>query len=66
MNNLLDYNLTELTGIVEGLAEPKFRAKQLYNAILNGKNFNDNTVLNKSLLEKLKEQKKYLLSNMFI
>ena len=55
MNNLLDYNLTELTGIVEGLAEPKFRAKQLYNAILNGKNFNDNTVLNKSLLEKLKE-----------
>lgn len=55
MNNLLDYNLTELTTIVEGLSEPKFRAKQLYNAILNGKNFNDNTVLNKSLLEKLKQ-----------
>lgn len=55
MNNLLDYNLTELTKIVENLGEPKFRAKQLYNAILNGKNFNDNTVLPKAFLEKLKE-----------
>lgn len=54
MNNLLDLNLTELTQFVENLGEPKFRAKQLYNAMLNGKNYNDNTVLPKTFLEKIK------------
>lgn len=55
MNNLLDYNLEELTSIITNLEEPKFRANQLYNAILNGKGYNDNTVLPKSLLAKLQE-----------
>lgn len=55
MNNLLDLNLTELTQFVENLGEPKFRAKQLYNAMLNGKNFNDKTVLPNAFLEKLKD-----------
>lgn len=53
MNNLLDYSLEELTSIVQNLDEPKYRASQLYNAILNGKNFSNNTVLPKSMLEKL-------------
>ncbi len=53
MNNLLDYTLEELTSIVQNLDEPKYRAGQLYNAILNGKNFSSNTVLPKSMLEKL-------------
>lgn len=50
MNNLLDYNLEELTQITLNLNQPKFRAKQLYNAILNGKNFGDNTVLPQQFL----------------
>lgn len=55
MINLLDYTLDELTDVVLKLNEPKFRAKQLYNAILNGKDFSDQTVLPKSLIDKLKE-----------
>ena len=53
MNNLLDYDINELTKIIENLGEPKYRAKQLNNAILNGKNYGQNTVLPQSLLEKL-------------
>ena len=53
MNNLLDYDLTELTKIIENMGEPKYRAKQLYNAILNGKNYAQPTVLPQALLDKL-------------
>lgn len=53
MNNLLDYDLTELTKIIENMGEPKYRAKQLYNAILNGKNYGQPTVLPQALLDKL-------------
>ncbi len=53
MINLLDYNLQELTTFVESLNEPKFRAKQLYLDILNGKDFSDTTVLPKSFLDKV-------------
>ena len=55
MINLLDYTLEELNNIVVSLGEPKFRGKQLHNAILNGKGYNDNTVLPKSMLAKLQE-----------
>ncbi len=53
MINLLDYNLQELTTFVESLNEPKFRAKQLYLDILNGKDFSDTTVLPKAFLDKV-------------
>lgn len=53
MINLLDYNQEELTKFVLSLDEPKFRANQLYNAMLNGKNYSDSTVLPKGFLEKL-------------
>lgn len=53
MNNLLDYDLIELTKIIENMGEPKYRAKQLYNAILNGKNYGQPTVLPQALLDKL-------------
>lgn len=55
MNNLLDYNLNELSSIIQNLEEPKYRANQLYNAILNGKNFSQSTVLPKTMLEKLQQ-----------
>ncbi len=35
------------------MGEPKYRAKQLYNAILNGKNYGQPTVLPQALLDKL-------------
>ena len=53
MINLLDFTQEELITFVEGLNEPKFRAKQLYTDILNGKDFSDSTVLPKSFLDKV-------------
>lgn len=53
MINLLDYDLDELTNFVTSLNEPKFRAKQLYTDILNGKDFSDSTVLPKPFLDKV-------------
>ena len=37
--NLLDYTLSELNEIVVSLGESKFRASQLYTAMLNGKDY---------------------------
>lgn len=56
MNNLLDYNLEELTNIVLSFNEQKFRAKQLYNAILNGKDVLSATNLPQAFLSKLTEK----------
>ncbi len=53
MINLLDYDLEEITNYVTSLNEPKFRAKQLYTDILNGKDFSDSTVLPKAFLDKV-------------
>ncbi len=53
MKILLDYNLQELEELVVALEEPKFRAKQLLDALYNGKNYNDKLNLNKSLVDKL-------------
>ncbi|MBE5735013.1 MAG: 23S rRNA (adenine(2503)-C(2))-methyltransferase RlmN [Clostridiales bacterium] len=53
MKILLDYNLEELEEIVMAMGEPKFRAKQLLDAMYNGKNFGEKININKSLLEKI-------------
>ncbi len=55
MKILLDYNLEEIEEIVVAMGEPKFRAKQLQDAIYNGKNYNDKINVNKSLIEKMKD-----------
>lgn len=55
MKLLLDNNIKQIENIVVSLGESKFRADQLYSAMLNGKNYDDKTNLPKPLLEKLKE-----------
>ena len=54
MTILLDYNLNELQEIIEAHGEPVFRATQLYQAMLSGKNFEDKMNLPKSMLDKFK------------
>ena len=53
MKILLDYNMEELEEIIVAMGEPKFRAKQLLDAIYNGKNYDDKININKGLLDKL-------------
>ena len=55
MKILLDYTLQELEEIIVAYGEPKFRAKQLQDAIYNGKDYGDRINLNKSLMDKLQE-----------
>lgn len=55
MKLLLDNNLKQIESIVESMGESRFRAEQLYTAMLNGKDYSDKTNLPKPLLEKLKE-----------
>ena len=55
MKILLDYNLMELEEIIVAMGEPKFRAKQLLDAVYNGKDYDNKININKSLLDKLKE-----------
>ncbi len=50
---LLDYNLSELTDWVVAMGYPRFRAEQLYNALLNGKGSNDKINLPKDMTDKL-------------
>lgn len=54
--NLLDYSLNELNEIVVSLGESKFRGAQLYEAMLNGKDYDDKINLPKSFLQLLKEK----------
>lgn len=56
MDNLLNYNLEEITKICEELNEPKFRAKQLFEGISQGKGILDITNISKSFKEKLLEK----------
>lgn len=56
MKILLDNNLKQITNIVTSLEESAFRGQQLYNAMLNGKDFGDKINLPKSLLDKLQEK----------
>ena len=55
MKIAMDFNLQELEELILALNEPKFRAKQLLDAIYNGKNYEDKININKSLKDKLKE-----------
>lgn len=56
MKILLDNNLKQITNIVTSMEEKEFRGAQLYNAILNGKDFGDKINLPKILLDKLQEK----------
>ena len=54
--NLMDYNLNELNEIVLSLGESKFRGNQLYNAMLNGKDYEDKINLPKTFLNNLQQK----------
>ena len=56
MDNLLNYNQEEITKICEELGEPKFRAKQIYEGISQGKAISEITNISKNLKEKLLQQ----------
>jgi len=56
MKILLDYNLIELEGIVARFNEPKFRAKQLFEALQLGKSLDEINTLPKTFIEKLKQE----------
>lgn len=56
MDNLLNYNLEEITKLCEELGEPKFRAKQLFEGISQGKKISEISNISKSLKEKLLEE----------
>ena len=56
MKTLLDYNLIELEDILKQFNQPKFRAKQLFQALHQGKSLEEATTLPKSLVEELKKQ----------
>lgn len=55
MNILLDYTREELYSMLGAFGEPKYRVDQIYNAIYNGKDYEDSINVPKSLLDKLKE-----------
>ena len=48
-----DYNLNELTALVEEMGEKPFRAKQLYTGIMRGHDISDIPALPKPFVEKL-------------
>lgn len=52
----MDKNFAELSEIIEGLNEKKFRATQIYRALSYGFDFSEMTELSKPLREKLSEQ----------
>lgn len=49
-------NIEELTELLSSFGEPKFRAKQLYEWLIKGADFDEMTNMPKSLIEKLKAQ----------
>ena len=60
MKILLDYTKQELMGLMLNWGEEKYRAEQLFNAMQNGKNYDDKINVPKSLIEKLRENE-YLM-----
>ena len=56
MKNLLDYNLNELQQLIISLDEPKYRAGQLYNILLNGKKESDKMNIPNTLVQKLSQE----------
>ena len=55
MKIVLDYNLEELEELIVALGESKFRAKQILDAVYNGKDYNDKLNINKKLLDTMQE-----------
>ena len=53
---LLDYTFEEIEKIVLELGEPRFRAKQLFEWLTKGAEFDEMKTLPKSFLDKLKEK----------
>ncbi len=53
MINLMSNTLSELTGTIEKMGEPKYRAAQLYTAMHNGLELKEITNLPKTLIAKL-------------
>ena len=51
---LLDYTREELNEYIEGLGFPKFRATQLFDALMQAKKIDEITNIPKNLLEKIK------------
>ncbi|MGD9900978.1 MAG: 23S rRNA (adenine(2503)-C(2))-methyltransferase RlmN [Spirochaetales bacterium] len=56
INTLLDYNIDELEKILTNLGEPKFRAKQLFEGLAQGKSIDEVATLPKELKETLKKE----------
>ena len=56
MKTLLNHNLEELQTIITDMKEPKFRAKQLFEALNLGKSLDEIQTLPKALIEKLKQE----------
>ena len=55
MDILLDYSLKEMEQIVEQIGEKKFRAKQIYTGLYQGKTFNQISNISENLKQKLIE-----------
>ena len=53
---LADCTIEELTAVLESMGEPKFRARQIYRAVMRYKTFDEMTDLPKALREKLGER----------
>ena len=55
MKILLDYSLEEMQEIVKELGEQRFRAKQIYTGLYQGKSFNEISNISQALKQKLIE-----------
>ena len=56
MKIISDYSLEQLSEILTGFGEPKFRARQIFRAVHQGKRFKDMTDLKISLRERLEKE----------
>ena len=56
MKIISDYSLEQLSEILSGFGEPKFRARQIFRAVHQGKRFKDMTDLKISLRERLEKE----------
>ncbi len=56
MKIISDYNVEQLNNILAEMGEPKFRAKQIFASVHNGKTFSEMTDLKISLRERLKSE----------
>ena len=55
MKIISDYSVEELNEILAEMGEPKFRAKQIFSSVHNGKTFSEMTDLKISLRTQLSE-----------